>query len=306
MGKKLIYLDTSFLSNFAKLEIGGFNIPSTDAWKAVLLSLRDAVSKSRLLCPASQYQIYEAQLDDRILPKFKQIQLELSKGIWFKEWDDILIYQTGEQLLIYFDRELDIDRSWEAVTDQRPLNIQVKEIRESKNKGLLFRKTLAIPANRTFKEQYELEKISFVQETLLQPLRQMLGKDTYIKSDYPLVDIGVTGLLARSMNGAGIPFNKLKEVCEFFDTDGVDRIDFIRIFCSVIASLSIYERGRKPNSSDIFDVPALASTIPYCDVVTTDKNMKKQILDRLRIQELKVFTPSPTDIEDFGKYCGSL
>ena len=86
-----IYLDTSFLSELTK---AARDTPQASSkigkWRNLLTLLRQEVNRGALLCPASQFQTEEAMLAERILPAFVSLQLELSKGYYFKEYQDIV------------------------------------------------------------------------------------------------------------------------------------------------------------------------------------------------------------------------
>ena len=112
-----IYLDTSFLSQLTKAarEIRGASF-NTDKWINLLTLLRQGVKRGILLCPASQFQTEEAMLAEGLLQKFISLQLELSKGSYFKDWEDILVHQAANQDLIYLGRPQDIDSCWSVFT----------------------------------------------------------------------------------------------------------------------------------------------------------------------------------------------
>ena len=170
---KVVYLDTSFLSQLCKLESGKL-IETTDIkeWKALLASLRHGVHKGALLCPASQFQTQEALLAPELLPQFIRLQLELSKGFFFKDWEDILIHQAANQLLIYMNRAYDINLSWKAFDKQVPPIIRPETTQKSKLEILQSAKAKQKEdtSGRTFDEQYRFEKISFLGESFLLPI----------------------------------------------------------------------------------------------------------------------------------------
>ena len=62
----------------------------------------------------------------------------------------------------------------------------------------------------------------------------------------------------------------------------------------------VHERERKPKRGDLFDIEAVACALPYCTIVTTDKNMKKHIVDRLQFDnkyKAGVFSPVCEDLD---------
>ncbi len=294
-----IYLDTSFLSQLTK---AAREIPETssktDKWINLLTLLRREVNRGTLLCPASQFQTQEGMLAGRLFKEYRNLQHELSKKWRFKRWQDILVHQTANQALIYLSRQQDIDLGW-SVFSKEPLPFIPPFItRQIKSNMALFAKlaqNLSAPA-ASFDKQYEEEKTSFLQATFLQPIRYILGLSTHSGSFEP-------ELLMMLQKEAKIPNNELKRFLHFFDSPRVDQVPFIHIFCSLFASTKFHEPTRKDKGSDTFDIVALACAIPYCQIVTTDTNMKNHI-GRLHLNEkygVSVHAPTDEDLDALGK-----
>jgi hypothetical protein len=298
----LVYLDTSFLSEFAKVEMGVSS--HAEKWETLLSRLRQGVQLGNLICPASQFQTQEALLARNInIFEFTLSQLELSKGYFFRDWQDILVHQTANQVLIYLGRPQDIDLGWNILTTKLPPVIAphftMKSKRAVKEYAEVLQKRGSVKSS--FAEEYEWQKVGVICETFLQPLRQLLGLDTYRKSPDPVIDLytGYFGMLIREAN---ISENELPKVLDFFEPESVDRIPYVHICASIYASLRFYEQARKPQSGDWLDVATLACAIPYCDIVTTDTNMKTHIVKRLHLDTkygAHIFTPTAKDIDAF-------
>lgn len=284
-----MYLDTSFLSNAAKADAGELGTGlDAQKWRRLLECLREGVQRDILVCPASEIQIQESLLAPHLCYQFTRIQIELSGGYYFRAFEDILIHQTATELLKYLGRPEDINSAWFPFVRLPPGIVPPEETLRVKQNMLRFAENLRkqeIPC-RTFAEQYEAERISFLQETFLQPLRQILGIDTYHKSSDAIKDLLHTGLFAKLLREAKISAQEFltresSKVLHFFESDLVDRVPYIHILCSINASSMVHERERRPKKGDLFDIEAVACALPYCTIVTTDKNMKKHIVDRL-------------------------
>ena len=297
----IVYLDTSFLSQFAKVEIGKLGVSSlAEKWRELLERLRQEVQRGTLICPSSQFSLQEALLSPQILPQFCRIRSELSKGYSFKDWKDILVHQTANQVLIYLGRPQDINLGWNVLTRQALNIVPPWATRIAKKDVLQFLEELrkGEAAKRSYAGQYEAERITLLQESFLQPLRQLQGLDTYYKSSDPVRDFLHSGFFGMLRGEANISNSELPKVLAFFESNLVDQIPYIYIFCSINTSLKIYEQARMPKIGDWLDVSALACAIPYCDIVTTDKNMKTHIVNRLQLRDrADIFTPTAKGLD---------
>jgi hypothetical protein len=300
---KLIYLDTSFLSQFSKLESGKL-IKAGDIriWGDLLALLRRGVKKGSLLCPASQFQTQEALLAPNLLDGFKKLQLELSKGLFFKHWEDILVHQAANHLLVYMKRERDIKLGWRAFHEQVPPIIDPEKTLRSKSEIEEFakRKQKGDVSLGSFTDQYIAERDALLKQTFLLPVCVIKGLPVYDKPSGSPEEIFFTSLLAQVMVEADIPLDEIEETIAFFCTDFVDRIPFIRIHSSLFASVRLTGKYRK---GDWLDIAQMACVIPYCSIVTTDGDMKRRIVDRLdffsREYIVDIYTPSPNDFPAF-------
>lgn len=302
---EIIYLDTSFLSQFSKLVQGNLRAATDNQiWEELLTRLRQGVQKGALLCPASQFQTQEALLAPSLFSEFTNLQLELSKGLFFKDWQNILVHQCANQLLIYLNRAKEIELDWKCFTEEVPPIIIPKATVKSKLKISLFAKEKQEEGTlgRSFDEQYMAEKANLLRETFLQPYCYLKGAPTLSNHSGTFEEIYKDSFLAKVIDEAKIPLDKTTETVNAFGTDLVDRIPFIRIFCSLWASIRIYEGTRNPKEGDWLDI-AMACVIPYCSLVTTDGDMKNRIIDRLNYFDknhvMEIYTPSPKELPAF-------
>ncbi len=300
-----IYLDTSFLSQLTKAarEIAGASFNS-DKWINLLTLLRQGVNRGILLCPASQFQTQEAMLAEGLLQEFVSLQLELSGGYYFKKWEDILVHQVTNQVLIYLKRPQDIDLGWKILTKKCPPLIDKSTTEIMKSNMAVFAeimKSQSIP-EASYLKQYEAAKISFLHNSFLQPIRQILGLLTYSGSPNLI-------LLGMLKDEAKIPNSEFMSALHFFDSPLVDRVPFINIFCSIFASLRFHEQKRNYSGSELWDVIALACAIPYCKIITTDTNMKNNIVGRLHLNKkygVSVYAPTSKDLDILGRALSEL
>lgn len=288
-----VYLDTSYLSQFAKV-VGELPEASfdTEKWKNLLTLLRQGVDSGTLLCPASQFQTEEAMLAEGLLQEFVSLQLQLSRGYYFKEYQDILVHQIVNQVLIYLGRPHDIDLDWEVFTRTPPSVRGQSATASSKSKMVGYAelaRMLRAKFSRklSYNEYYRQEKIALLKETFLNP-----------GSDWSRMLIGE----------AKIQEKEVPTLLSFFNPESADRVHFIKIFCSIWASTIIHEPSRTYKSGDLLDVVALACAIPYCQIITTDNNMKN-IVRRLHLDKkygISVYAPTVKDLDNFVEALSDL
>jgi len=198
---KIIYLDTSFLSQFSKLMQGNIKeLAENKVWEELLTLLRKGVHKDTLLCPASQFQTQEALLAPSLFSEFTNLQLELSKGLFFKDWEDILVHQCANQLLIYLRRAQDIDLSWRCFTEYVPPIIKPEATLRSKSEISLFaeEKQQEGTLGRSFAEQYRAEKYNLLRETFLLPYCYLKGIPTISECSGTLEEIYKDSFFSKS------------------------------------------------------------------------------------------------------------
>lgn len=291
-----IFLDTNFLSQLVKeAKNTKQGIIGTEKWTSLLDMLHRGVDSGLLICPTSQFQTQEAMLAEGLLEKFICLQLELSHGLYFREWKEILVHQTADGLLRYLGRPESIDSSWRPFMRNPPNVVDAlttDKMRTDMVKFAQLMQTHSVPES-SYDRQYGVEKTSFLQNSFFQPIRQLLGSPTYSRSFNP-------ELLMMLMREAKITKDELPKALQFFDSTSVDLIPFIHIFCSIFASLRFHEQKRNYKGNEELDVVALACAIPYCQIVTTDMNMKINVVDRLHFDQkygVLIFTLRVDDLD---------
>lgn len=293
-----VYLDTSYLSEFAK-SAGKRPEASRngDKWTNLLALLRQGVNSGRLLCPSSQFQIQEALLVPDLIQEFESIQLELSKGYYFKKWEDILVHQVANQALIYLGRPQDIDLGWSVFIKQAPPVIDplaTMIMKSNMTQYAEFARVLRRKFGRkeSYNEHYKGEKIVFLKQTFLNP-----------KSDFSKMLISEAKIRKKEVPTLFTFLNS-----ESINREYIDRVSFVNIFCSLWASTIVHEQTRRYKYGDLLDVVALACAIPYCQIITTDNNMKN-FIGRLGFDKkhgISVYAPIAKDLDTFAKALSEL
>jgi len=288
-----IYLDTSFLSQLTKAERETPRTSfSSNKWINLLKLLRQGVERGIFLCPASQFQTQEAMLAANLFKEFTSLQRELCGGCYFKKLEDIMVHQVANQALIYLGRPYDIDLGWSVFTREPPPVADPFATTIMKSNMTQYAEWARFQREKfgrigSFKKYYEAEKKDILQATFLNP-----------NSDLP-------GML---ISEAKVRTEEVPRLCSFFDHKSIDRVSCINIFCSLWASTIVHEQARKYKPGDILDIAPLACTIPYCQMITTDTNMKN-FVERLHFNDkygLSVYAPTVKDLNTLAKALSGL
>lgn len=279
-----IYLDTSFLSELAKAESGILPASSrNDHWIRLLDILRQGVKRGVTLCPASQFQIEEAMLTGSLFSVIVPLQYELSKEFYFRNWEDILVHQMAKQVLLYLKRPQDIDLSWKIFiktppTVKDPFKVKVSKLNVAQYGEVARQLRKQFGRNASYEEYYREEKRALLGQTFLNP-----------KSDF----------LEMLIKQAKVHESEVPLLFAFINNpESVDSVPFINIFCSLWASTIYHEQTRKYEPGDLLDIVALACAIPYCQIVTTDTNMKNMV-ERLNLDKeygVSIYSPTSKDL----------
>lgn len=290
-----IYLDTSFWSELTK---AGRTTPapshSINKWRTLLTVLRQKTKREVLLCPASEFPIREIQCAKGLFHEYTSLQCELSRNMYFKQWNDILVHQVASQALKYLGRLHDIEPNWSAFTSQPPPVMEPEETKRI-NQSVTERAKLVKPLREKYgrkmpyKEHLEDEKKIFLGEIFLSPPSTWLVRLAFEAK-------------------AWVHEEDVRMLLSFLDDKSNDFGPFIDIYCSLWASTYIHEPTRQPQRGDVFDVAALACAIPYCQIITTDNNMKN-IVKRLNFEEkygIELYSPTNKDLDALTALLSSL
>jgi hypothetical protein len=83
----------------------------------------------------------------------------------------------------------------------------------------------------------------------------------------------------------GMNVNDKNVVMSFAESEGLLHSPFIDIYGSLFAVITTHYSNRRMRPGDLYDVPILATVLPYCDVVTADAFMKEILVQVLRFDD---------------------
>ena len=292
MVRRIVYLDHSVLSNLAKN-------PSTD----LLEILTALVAADKALFPFSWTHHYEAELDSRIEEEYYRICAQLSRGVRFHPYAQIVALQVRDAYLSFISQEQP-DSNWKQAYEHDPrgeisprlaermLSARVTTSAEGRDQRRAIKRLDADSLNA--QKNAAMSSASYdaavqkcaeeaVQFYFATPQNRALTGELD-ELDVPMLQF--SGLVADAAYGITVPprtvaeiFAGRKSMFEFLASDDCWSIPFIRLESSILASLDVDERSRRYSPGDFHDVQTWAAHIPYVDIAVTDKNMH-QVLSR--------------------------
>jgi len=323
-----VYLDQNYLSNMAKARSSHpMNTSERDFWKALFHDLKSAVVADKIACPESEFHQEESSLDRRTEAVVIRTASELSLGLEFRLWDSILDSLIEEAAYKFLGKTPPLTESWAiAFTSDPRATVEsrleailgtkvrvdvsfslpdkiIERRRQSKREWVVdAEKALKRNTGRSWSDELLVQKRSFVYVLYGPPALLSLMKESSRGTQYDMLNAGAKfGELLKK-------FHRLTSIgikdFSFFCSDELFNIPFVDIFCSLNAAYNFYKHERKPRGSDLTDYAILATAIPYCDVVTTDKFMKELLVNILHFDEkyeCQIFSASEEDRQALQK-----
>jgi len=337
----IVYLDQNYLSNMAKSRLGfPMNNVDSEFWQSLFDGLKAAVLADKIACPESEFQRKEARLDRRIEEAVGRIIDELSWGLEFNPWEVILRLQIVDAAFRFLGKTPPRIETWSMAfksDPHAPVESRMEDIFGTKGRIAV---SFSLP-DEIIKEdrQSKLEFMDEAQKMLDRYSNNPLAwSELVLQSKRSLMD-GFLGKTAResiirqlkedsalSQLRALEKYNELldlvnrlqeigintdnSEVMNFMESEELLNIPFVDIYGSIWAAIGEYYRQRrKVQRGDLYDAPILATVLPYCDIITTDRFMKQILVDRLHFDKkykCKIFSAGKTDRQAFQKLIKEL
>lgn len=336
----IVYLDQNYLSNMAKARCGFIKDgDQAKFWHSLFDDLKEAVLADKIACPELEFHRTEAGYARKLeIPIIETID-ELSWGLQFRSWRCILESQIEDAARKFLSKQLKEREPWAIAFEsdpQAPVESRMQDIL-----GTRGRIRVHIPLPDEVVEQDCQRKLEFAHEAqrlLKEYSDSPLGwSELVLQSKRSFMD-GFLGKTARQSiaqqaqeasslsqqraldrcNELVKLFNRLREigintdsskVMDFMESEELLNIPFVDVNASIWAAIARTYQGGKLSKGDFYDVPILASALPYCDVVTTDKFMKEIIIKILHFDEkyeAKIFLATKADRLAFQKFIQGL
>ena len=310
--------------------------------------LRLLVDEDRVLCPYSVVHDQELGLDDRLKGSAQSLLRELSDSVSFRTYRTIEYDQTVRALrrylalpaepedgrwehALYRNPHLRIKRPRVYVTISTPPEFQEddrrrKAVIQSFREAQVMKDSAGLPA--TFRECRQHQVLGVAKIVYVDGFRDYLARMVgalgasctapavsqmsdselleYLNTVLPPPGFRLAAEYA-ALTGRSDPFPG-ERYWRFFESRDFDAIPYYDIFCSLEAGFLFYKPQRKPKASDPYDMAALASVLPYVDIVTTDSAMKDMLL-QLKLHEkyrVEVYSARRKEVEALSQRLARL
>ena len=339
----IVYLDQNYLSNMAKAQ-HGFIKDEDEAmfWDSLFDDLKRAVLTDRVACPEAEFHLTEAKYDKRLWEPIIEIIRIFSGGLQLRPWKSILESQVKDAVRQFLGKQPEERESWSIAFESDPhskyidrmqdiLSDKVRmyihpsltrdDIEHERQRNLRF-----VGREQKILEEYGKKPLGW-SELLLDSKKGVIDgfmgklaeRSIYekLKGDYPLEDklIAANNYIRLKnfwdcIHLIGINPKDYDMVNNFARSKELLDSPFVDINASIWAVIAEkFIQGRKPGKGDIYDVPILASALPYCDIVTTDKFMKEILVNKLHFDDkykAKIFSAIKADRLAFQKLIRAL
>lgn len=322
----IVYLDQNYLSNMAKARFSSLkNQDDHKFWLSLFNELKAAVSADTIACPELEFQREEAEFDKRIEYAVWQVICELSLGLEFLPWETIVELEIEDAACKFLGKNSSRRRSWQTAFKSNPQDpvesrmssdtfgvkhrIEVfisppKEVidhdRQLKRRWKVTTKSLLRqPTFDNYHKELLVQKSAFVNHLLglgafnriaqqwssENSLDKLVATSNMVKLDERLAQLERIGITSQNL-------------ASFFNSTELLNAPFIDIFCSIGTVIVQNYADREPKGGDLNDAAILATALPYCDIVTTDRFMKDILVNRLCFDKkygCEIFSASQQD-----------
>jgi len=309
----IVYLDQNYLSNLAKARYCLMKDENqAKFWRQFFEDLQNAVFSDSIRIPMSEFHEIET-LDINIQGAIKNTLAQLSIGFQFKDWHSILEWQIIDAVTQFSGMKL--TSNYHPVFQSDP-NTAVKDRFKDMiiNRGTISLTSYWVADPNSIREL----KVRFVNL-----IKQSLGKwpDIQNYSSRLVLASKLNWLLSSLISEPDFWDDIVQDITrlgiqesvinDYWITGKILDIPFIDVFSSLFAVLYLkYKKGgQNVKEGDLFDISALATVLPYCSIVTTDKSMKEILVRTLHFDDkykAKIFSAGQKDQLAFREFIREL
>jgi len=309
----VVYLDQNYLSNMAKAQLGSLtDQDECEFWLSLLEELKTKVLADRIACPEFAFQREEASFNTRIDEAVGRIIDELSRGLKFNTWKEILNLQIEDAAFKFLGKAPPQREMWEIAFASNPQasiksripggyprpnwgayvyptskNEIIEDKRQQKAMWATFaERTLRRYTCHNWDETLQWDKLYSV-NCILGPeawkdVERLCNSDSL--DDKLIAAANMQEMILREERLLEIGIND-DNFIDFLKSNELLNSAFIDIHSSIRTAAAMYFPERKQLGSDLRDPVILAVVMPYSDVVTTDRFMKELLVARLNFDE---------------------
>ncbi len=339
----IVYLDQNYLSNMAKAQ-HGFIKDKDEAifWHSLFDDLKETVLADKIACPESEFHAAEAQYDKRLEDAIIGTIKELSWGLKFQTWESILESQIEDAARTFLGQQPDEREWWTIAFQSDPHALVESRMEDIGGENWRIDVDFSLPdsdltRNRRIKSDFVVESQEVLDkhinnrpddlpEALIQSKKGLIAsymgnvaKQNIIRAlregellDKVIAEEKYAGLvdLWNCLNKIGINTDDHDAVMAFAESKELLNSPFVDIFASIDAVLSTYyPASRKIQTGDYYDLPIMALTLPYSNVIATDNFIKGVLVNILRLDDkykARIFSAIDKDRLAFQKFIRGL
>jgi len=316
----VVYLDTNFLSDLAKVSLGGLKGAAARRAEEALAFFTSLVDSGVAIFPNSWSRQQEAEL--RRQAEFqgaaRNIAARLSRGLCFRPHLTILSNQIERAFIAHLNG-VDYSRTWqEALTgDPRgpictstendacqswvqsdPQRLQHRRLvktrsREYHQQRAQQRANLTL----TYEDLRAANAREYADMIVLDPARRFLRRED-LDSDHEIAATMIGGAIRVAADRGDV---RGTSFWDFADSAAILKVPAIDIWASIEASIEWDEPSRGWHKSDHHDLEALSDVLPYSDAVFCDRNMKSILSKHAIASRYRTDVYSMRDFEQFRR-----
>ena len=299
--KTIVYLDQNYLSNLTQARLGA---STSSSYPRLWEHLQTATQNDVAVCPFSPFRRTESEL---LGSGHERDLYETASQIWcgveLREFPEVLRAQVRASLKRFLGTAAEMYDLSEAFTaDPHGPCVStdaltphaarfaswtrwVKEYHEQEG--------IAQPSS-DFSAQKRVEAQAVIENLYVNPATAFLRGYNDIFT-FSALDFS-NDLFRAYADLTGAEDNGLR-IGEFLRSNEMAETPFIDIHSSLLAGMITHSSGRKPQGSDLEDVLAISTVLPYCGILTTDRYMK-DLVCKLHLDDqyqAKVFSAAEPD-----------
>jgi hypothetical protein len=314
--KTIIYLDQNYLFNLTRARLGT-NPARTDSllWEHLLACVQNEVA----VCPFSPFRRTESELLGRADERDRyDTASQIYCGVEFREFEEVLRAQARSSLKRFLGAETNpYDPSDAFSTDphgpcssagrlEPPAASFASWTRWVKE----YHERHGMPEPSGDFSAHKLVEARAVVESLYLNPAVALSRGSSDIFTFSALDFSLDLFRAHDelmgVEDDGSP--DMSRIGEFLRSDHMAQVPFIDIHSSLVAGIVVHSQERNVQGSDLEDVLAISTVLPYADILTTDRYMK-DLVCRLHLDdqyEAKVFSASEPDVDALCSLVGQL
>lgn len=330
MDMPILYLDQNYMSNLAKAKYQSeWKHEDRDFWEVLSNLLLVLTGQNRLICPASYFHEEESERGVEVRNIVWQIGDDLSRGLSFRHWTDVMFDQFEEAARFYAGVPTREEPSWSIpfhtdpaslvessqLSEEIQFRVKVPYARgivdylrkgeaEIQEKYREFKKALTKLEFKSFEEELTNTKLLLLKEVFAVPRPLVTGPS---ELDRLFSVLGGTGVINHLQEILEI-VKDIEKPEDFLESVALLDSQFLHIRASLMTADIRYYPEKMPDRGMNTDFNIIATVLPYVDLIATDAYVKELIRrsDLVQRFQAQIFSARLRDREELLKVLEAL